>query len=520
MKEIAAVKPNGFTVVSTFSGCGGSCLGFRMTGFKVLWASEFIPAARETYLANYPKTHVDSRDIRKVTVEDVRSVIGDVEVDVLEGSPPCASFSTAGKRSAGWGEKRKYSETVQQVDDLFFEFARILRGLQPKTFVAENVSGLVKGVAKGYFLEILRELKSCGYEIKAKVLDAQWLGVPQMRQRVIFIGVRNDLVKKFDAHAIHPAPLSYRYSVKDAIPWIDRAWEDTGGDFSYGDCTNQPTPTVRAGGVGHLKAKSKTEIIVSAHDYKKVGKNVELSPAPTIKGTPDSSSGKLRSTKSPWKIQQKFDRVLDVSKPTPSIMTHDRGRTGLHLKHKIPAETERRVDESRPSPTVMAHGRGFNGIVVGKKKAKIRVARGFKAEDWVDADSRPFPTVGSEPSFGCNLNNNGGKIRTFVGSVENADSYIDPRPRPVSMVAPTIGASPSSGNGRMPPSKVTKKRGAETVERKLTIDELKRICAFPDDFIITGSYAQQWERLGRAVPPLMMRAVAECVREVLQKCAG
>src|SRR5207248_5858022 len=115
------------------------------------------------------------------------------EVDVMEGSPPCASFSTAGKRQAGWGQVRPYSDTRQRTDDLFFEFARLVRGVRPKVFVAENVSGLVKGTAKGYFKEILRALKGCGYRVEARLLDAQWLGVPQVRQRIIFVGVREDL---------------------------------------------------------------------------------------------------------------------------------------------------------------------------------------------------------------------------------------------------------------------------------------------------------------------------------------
>ena len=195
MTEIAAVPWNGLNVVSTFSGCGGSCLGFRMAGYRVLWANEFIPAAAETYRANHPTTILDTGDIRKVQPEAILKAIGlkAGELDAMEGSPPCASFSTAGKREKHWGKAKKYSDTVQRVDDLFFEYVRLLRGLRPKVFVAENVSGLVKGVAKGYFLEILGALKACGYRVGCKVLDAQWLGVPQARQRTIFIGVREDL---------------------------------------------------------------------------------------------------------------------------------------------------------------------------------------------------------------------------------------------------------------------------------------------------------------------------------------
>lgn len=128
MKEIAALPWNGFNVCSTFSGCGGSSLGYKMAGFKVLWASEFIPAAQDTYRANHHGTNLDTKDIRKVKPEDILAVINmkPGELDLFDGSPPCASFSTAGKREAGWGKVKKYSDGAQRTDDLFFEFTRLI----------------------------------------------------------------------------------------------------------------------------------------------------------------------------------------------------------------------------------------------------------------------------------------------------------------------------------------------------------------------------------------------------------
>lgn len=164
LAEIHAQKKNGFKVVSTFSGCGGSCLGFEMEGYEIVYANEFIPAARDTYKLNHPGVFVDNRDIRKVSAADILMHIGmnRGELDVLEGSPPCASFSMSGKRDKHWGQVKKYSETAQRTDDLFYEYARILEGLYPKVFVAENVAGLARGKAKGYFKDILAELKSKG----------------------------------------------------------------------------------------------------------------------------------------------------------------------------------------------------------------------------------------------------------------------------------------------------------------------------------------------------------------------
>ena len=108
----------------------------------------------------------------------------------------------------GWGKKKTYEHGAQQCNEtLFDEYIRLLRGLQPRTFVAENVSGLVRGTAKGWFLEVLRSLKDSGYRVKARLLDAQWLGVPQMRQRIIFVGVREDLATGAGSPGAAPIPL-------------------------------------------------------------------------------------------------------------------------------------------------------------------------------------------------------------------------------------------------------------------------------------------------------------------------
>lgn len=219
MAEVNALDWNGYNVASTFSGGGGSCTGYRMAGYRVLYANEFIPAAQATYKANHKASHLDCRDIRTVTADEILSIIGlkPGELDLFDGSPPCSAFSTAGKRENGWGKTKGYSDDAKQVvDDLFFEYCRLLKGLKPKVFVAENVSGLIKGSAKGYFKLILQALKDCGYNVKAQLLSAAWLGVPQSRDRLIFIGVRHDLQRE----PVFPKPFAHQYTTKDVLPHI------------------------------------------------------------------------------------------------------------------------------------------------------------------------------------------------------------------------------------------------------------------------------------------------------------
>lgn len=207
-------------MVSTFSGAGGSCLGFEMAGFQVDWANEFDAFGAESYSLNHPSTILDRRDIREVLAGDVLDELGlqSGELDLLEGSPPCSKFSTAGLRAKSWGKVTGSDSKIKQrnVEDLFFEFIRLLSGLKPKMVVAENVTGLDRGVAKGYLKDIIKAIRLSGYRVKVGKLDAQWLGVPQRRRRLIFVGVRSDLKGEF----LFPSPLPYRYSVADACPWL------------------------------------------------------------------------------------------------------------------------------------------------------------------------------------------------------------------------------------------------------------------------------------------------------------
>lgn len=217
MVEILKIPFNGYKVISTFSGCGGSCIGYRMAGFQVLWANEFIPIAAKNYQLNHINSYLDMRDIRTINADEIliRTGLDKGECDIFDGSPPCQAFSTAGKREKGWGNKRYYSNKIsQQNETLFNDYLRLLQGIMPKVFIAENVSGLIKGKAKGFFLEILNTMKSLGYDVNVRLLDSRWMGIPQSRERIIFIGIRSDL----DKSPIFPKPLKYYYTASDVFP--------------------------------------------------------------------------------------------------------------------------------------------------------------------------------------------------------------------------------------------------------------------------------------------------------------
>lgn len=215
MSELHNIPKNGYNVISTFSGCGGSSLGYKLSGYNVLCALEFMPKAAEIYRLNFPNTPVLTKDIREITGNDLLSManIKPFELDILDGSPPCCAFSVNGIREKGWGKVRGYSLTKQRVDDLFFEYIRIVKDLMPKVFVAENVKGLTMGTAKEILNEIVEMLSDIGYIVKYKVLNAKDYLVPQTRERLILIGVRKDLHIK----PVFPKPICKIISTKDAI---------------------------------------------------------------------------------------------------------------------------------------------------------------------------------------------------------------------------------------------------------------------------------------------------------------
>jgi DNA (cytosine-5)-methyltransferase 1 len=197
------------TVISTFAGCGGSSLGYKLAGFHELLAVEWDDNAVETFKLNFPGVPVYHGDIGKLTGAECMKLAGVRvgELDVFDGSPPCQGFSTAGKRR--FDDPR---------NSLFKEFARLLVELQPKVFVMENVTGMVKGYMKQAYLTIIATLRDCGYRCKGEVLNAMYFNVPQSRERVIIIGVRNDL----DIEPTHPKPQTRPMPAAAAISSVEQ----------------------------------------------------------------------------------------------------------------------------------------------------------------------------------------------------------------------------------------------------------------------------------------------------------
>lgn len=163
-------------------------MGYKRAGFKVLGNCEIDPRMNEIYLKNlHPRFNflMDLREFNKL--DNLPEEL--YHLDILDGSPPCSTFSTAGAREKGWGVEKTFREgqKKQRLDDLFFVFLDTVEKLRPKVVVAENVTGLLKGNAKGYVNEIIKRFHELGYNVQIFNLNSAYMDCPQKRERVFFI---------------------------------------------------------------------------------------------------------------------------------------------------------------------------------------------------------------------------------------------------------------------------------------------------------------------------------------------
>jgi DNA (cytosine-5)-methyltransferase 1 len=224
-----ASAQNKFTVVSCFAGGGGSSTGYRLAGGKILLINEFVEEAIASYKKNYPDTPVLVDDIKKYAGKDFldKVKLKEGELDILDGSPPCSAFSVAGKREKGWDKTKTYSDgkSVENIEDLFLDFIRVAKDIKPKVIVAENVKGITFGEATKKLNEFVKAFENIGYYVTYKVLNAADFGVPQARERTIFICVREDVADAIGLSwinliGIFPNEFGYQISMEDAIESI------------------------------------------------------------------------------------------------------------------------------------------------------------------------------------------------------------------------------------------------------------------------------------------------------------
>lgn len=223
LKDANFTKDKG-KVFSCFACGGGSTMGYKLAGFDVIGCNEIDKKMIEIYKKNHNPKYAFCEPIQEFkNKEELPEEL--FNLDILDGSPPCSTFSIAGQREQNWGKMKRFREgqSEQVLDTLFFDFIDLAKRLQPKVVVAENVKGLLVGDAKEYVKRIYAEFDAAGYYCQHFLLDASKMGVPQRRERVFFLCLRKDLA----------VPFLKRVSFFEEVPYISMDFDEA--PIKFGD---------------------------------------------------------------------------------------------------------------------------------------------------------------------------------------------------------------------------------------------------------------------------------------------
>lgn len=204
-------------------------MGYKLAGYEMLGGVDIDPEMMGLYRANHLPRHsylMGVQDFNKIPDADLPREL--FELDILDGSPPCSSFSVAGSREDAWGKEKKFREgqSTQILDDLFFHFIATARKLSPKVVIAENVKGLVLGNAKGYVKEIFQHFDAAGYKAQLFLLNSARMGVPQVRERTFFVAHRKELpFARLTFNFVEP-PVSVKMAWDGLPPQMERLLSD------------------------------------------------------------------------------------------------------------------------------------------------------------------------------------------------------------------------------------------------------------------------------------------------------
>lgn len=193
LTDLKQVSKNGLKVMSTFACGGGSTMGYKRAGCDVIAACDIDPEMAYHYKLNHNPKYYFLCSVKDLLTMDLPEEL--FGIDILDGSPPCSSFSMAGNREKDWGKKKHFREgqAEQVLDDLFFDYLDLVDRIKPKVAIAENVKGMITGNAKGYVKMVMARFKEIGYRPQLFLVNAADCGVPQKRERVFFVALRDDI---------------------------------------------------------------------------------------------------------------------------------------------------------------------------------------------------------------------------------------------------------------------------------------------------------------------------------------
>ena len=196
LNDLPKPKENAYKVFGTFISCGGTSLGAKLAGFNHLGGVEISEKIAAVYKKNLNPKYLFVEDVRDFKKKAIKKEIPDelYNLDILEGSPPCTTFSLCGERQKAFGKLKKFAEggKLQTLDDLVFEYAELACILKPKVVFFENVAGFKTYYSKNHYKKVI-EILSKEFCLNEYLLNAKYMGLPQSRTRFFIIAIRKDL---------------------------------------------------------------------------------------------------------------------------------------------------------------------------------------------------------------------------------------------------------------------------------------------------------------------------------------
>jgi len=235
------IEKNGLKVFSTFSCGGGSTMGYKLAGYEVIAANDIDPQMQKVYLANHSPKYYLLAPVKDLIERDIPEEL--YGIDVLDGSPPCSVFSMVGSREKAWGKDKVFREgqAKQILDDLFFDFIKLVEKIKPKIVIAENVEGMLQGNAKWYTREVHRQMTALGYTGQIFLFNGADMGLPQKRKRVFFIYHRKDFDLPKLQISFSELPVQYKTirqdqgtEIEKITPLYKEYWSHVGSRQSVG----------------------------------------------------------------------------------------------------------------------------------------------------------------------------------------------------------------------------------------------------------------------------------------------
>lgn len=253
-------------------------MGYKRAGCTIVAANDIDPEMAWHYKHNLKPPLYFLCPIGDLITKDLPDEL--FNLDILDGSPPCSTFSMAGSREKSWGKDKHFREgqAKQVLSDLFFDYLNLVERLRPRVAIAENVKGMILGNAKGYTKLVMARFREIGYRVQLFLINAADCGVPQRRERVFFVALREDLpggkLELKPQHRWIPAGEACEDLRSDLNQWkmvTASNQRHTLAGRTKPWAMNQPSPTLTSGSTKELIDSNNRFGDFTFADYKRLG---------------------------------------------------------------------------------------------------------------------------------------------------------------------------------------------------------------------------------------------------------